>query len=118
MQNITTIGDWMLRLLLAALFVAQGVMKLGGSPAWVSRFRGWGYPDHFYIVIGVVELLAAIALIIPGLATFGAAVLIVVMAAATALLTSVLVALGAMPARAPSRAEQHRRKLKQRRVAA
>ena len=83
MQKFTTIGDWTLRLLLAVLFVAQGVIKVGGSPTWVSRFREWGYPDHLYMVIGVVELLAGIALLIPRFAAFGAVVLIVVMAGAT-----------------------------------
>lgn len=83
MQKIITIGDWILRFLLTALFITQGIVKLGGSTAWVSRFHVWGYPDHFYLVIGVVELLAGIALLIPRLAPFGAVVLIVVMAGAT-----------------------------------
>jgi putative oxidoreductase len=59
-------------------------MKVAGSPAWISRFRGWGYPDHFYLAVGVAELLGASALLIPRLSTFGAALLIVVMAGAAA----------------------------------
>jgi uncharacterized membrane protein YphA (DoxX/SURF4 family) len=69
-------------LLLAALFAVQGFVKLAGSPAWVSRFRGWGYPDHFYLVVGSTEILAALLLLIPRLAKFGAQLLIVVMAGA------------------------------------
>jgi putative oxidoreductase len=73
-----------LQFLLAVLFAVQGIVKLGGSPAWVSRFQRWGYPDHFYLIVGALELLAAIALVIPRVAKWGALVLIVVMAGATA----------------------------------
>jgi putative oxidoreductase len=84
MNKLRTIGVWILQVLLAALFAIQGIVKLSGSPAWVSRFRGWGYPDHFYFVVGLVELIAAIALLIPRVAKLGALLLIVVMAGATA----------------------------------
>src|SRR5260370_23630524 len=84
MNKLRIIGVWILQVLLAALFAIQGIVKLSGSPAWVSRFRGWGYPDHFYFVVGLVELLAAIALLIPRIAKLGALLLIVVMAGATA----------------------------------
>jgi len=84
MNKLRTIGVWILQLLLAALFAIQGIVKLSGSPAWESRFRGWGYPDHFYFVVGLIELLAAITLVIPRAAKLGALLLIVVMAGATA----------------------------------
>ena len=84
MNSLRTVGVWILQFLLAALFAIQGIVKLSGSPAWVSRFRGWGYPDHFYFVVGLVELLAALALLIPRIAKLGAGLLIAVMAGATA----------------------------------
>ena len=84
MTRLRYVAAWIVQLLLAALFVAQGVTKLNGSPAWISRFRGWGYPDHFYIAVGLAELLGAIAMLVPKLTTFGASLLIVVMAGATA----------------------------------
>jgi putative oxidoreductase len=74
---------WVLRVLLAALFVIQGVVKLTGSPGWISRFRAWGYPDYFYVAVGVAELAGALLLLIPRLSRFGAALLIVVMVGAT-----------------------------------
>jgi len=84
MTRLRSIAAWIVRLLLAALFVAQGISKLNGSPAWVARFRAWGYPDHFYLAVGLAELLGAIALLVPRLTTFGTSLLIVVMAGATA----------------------------------
>jgi len=84
MNSVKSIVAWILRLLLAALFAIQGIIKLNGSPAWISRFSGWGYPDHFYLAVGVAELLGAIGLLIPRLASPGALVLIVVMMGATA----------------------------------
>ena len=74
---------WVLRFLLAALFAIQGIVKLTGSPAWISRFRGWGYPDHFYLAVGLAELLGAIVLLIPRVSKFAAALLMVVMVGAT-----------------------------------
>jgi uncharacterized membrane protein YphA (DoxX/SURF4 family) len=84
MDRLKLIVVWVLRLLLAVLFAIQGVLKLSGSPGWISRFSGWGYPDHFYLAVGVAELLGAIGLLIPRLASFGALVLLVVMLGATA----------------------------------
>lgn len=81
--RLKSIAAWVVQALLAALFTVQAFVKLRGSPAWISRFRGWGYPDHFYIVVGIAELLGAIALLIPRFARFGALLLIVVMAGAT-----------------------------------
>jgi len=83
MNRFKSIVVWILRLLLAVLFAIQGIIKLNGSPVWISRFSGWGYPDHFYLAVGVAELLGAIGLLIPRLAKFGALVLAVVMIGAT-----------------------------------
>lgn len=84
MNRSRVIGAWILQLLIAALFAIQGIVKLSASPAWVSRFQRWGYPEHFYLVVGIVELFAAIALLVPRIAKWGASILIVVMVGATA----------------------------------
>jgi len=82
--RIKLISAWILRVLLAALFAIQAIVKLSGSAVWISRFHAWGYPDHFYLAVGMAELLGAILLLIPKLAKFGALLLIVVMIGATA----------------------------------
>jgi putative oxidoreductase len=78
------VAVWVLQSLLAGLFAIQAFVKLNGSPAWITRFRGWGYPDHFYLAVGVAELVGAILLLIPSLVRFGALLLILVMIGATA----------------------------------
>jgi uncharacterized membrane protein YphA (DoxX/SURF4 family) len=84
MNRPRSIAVWVLQFSLAALFAIQGIVKLNGSPAWISRFRSWGYPDHFSFAVGLAELLGAVALVIPRVAKFGALALMVVMAGATA----------------------------------
>jgi putative oxidoreductase len=83
-SRFKSICCWVLQLLLAAFFAIQGIAKLSGSPAWISRFRAWGYPDRFYFVVGLAELLGAVLLMIPRLAKFGAVMLVAVMVGATA----------------------------------
>jgi len=86
MNRFKAICGWVLQVLLAAFFALQGIVKLRGSTGWITRFRAWGYPDHFYLVVGFVELLAAILLLIPRLANWGALILLVVMIGAVATL--------------------------------
>ena len=84
MHRLKSIAVWVLQFLLAALFAIQGIVKLTGSQAWISRFRRWGYPDRFYFAVGLAELVGSILLLVPRLAKVGALLLIVVMAGATA----------------------------------
>ena len=52
MRRVRSIAVWVLQFLLAALFAIQGIVKLTGSPTWIARFKGWGYPDYFYLAVG------------------------------------------------------------------
>ncbi len=83
MDRVKSIAVWALHVLLSAMFVIQGISKLLSSSSWVSRFKGWGYPDSFYLVIGVIEVVSAILLLIPKLAGFGSLILIIVMVGAS-----------------------------------
>ena len=82
-QKVKTITVWVVQVLLAALFVMQAVMKLSAMPGWVDRFSRWGYPDNFYLLIGVLEGLGAVGLVIPKLSSYSAGVLFVIMIGAT-----------------------------------
>jgi putative oxidoreductase len=84
MRTFRAVAAWCLQVLLAAVFVMQAVMKLGGSAAWIARFRAWGYPEHFYLIVGATELAGAVALLVPRMATYGAALLMLVMVGAAA----------------------------------
>lgn len=84
MSRGKTIVLWILQILLAGLFLLSALPKLTGNPGIVGRFRDWGYPDHFYLLVGGVELLGAVALLIPRVVAYGAAALVVIMIGASA----------------------------------
>ena len=87
MARIKTIALWLISALLALVMVGPGFQKFTG-PVWQRMFRTWGYPEHFYLVIGAVEVVAGIGLLIPKVAAPSAAVLSVVMIGAA--LTQIL----------------------------
>jgi uncharacterized membrane protein YphA (DoxX/SURF4 family) len=69
--------------LLALLFVAGGIPKLLGLGSVESEFTRFGYSTGFRLLIGVLEVGGGLALLVPALALFGAAVLLVIMVGAT-----------------------------------
>jgi len=83
MQKAKNIVAWVFQALLCLQFTLVGTGKFMDR-VWEPRFRHWGYPDHFYQVIGVLELLGGLSLLIPRVAGYGAALLMVIMAGATA----------------------------------
>ena len=83
MSKAKAIALWVLQVLLVFPFLAAGIPKLASAPGWIARFRGYGYPENFYLMVGAIELLGALALLIPRLAAYGAMVLIAVMIGAT-----------------------------------
>lgn len=78
-----TIGLWALSGLLAVLFLMSGGSKLAGAEQHVQGFAHWGWPDWLRLVVGAVEVTAAVLLLIPRVAFFGGSALAVVMAGAT-----------------------------------
>ncbi len=59
---------WVLQVLVAAMFVLTGYIKLSGDPAAVAAFDVIGAGQWFLYLIGSLELVGALALIIPQLA--------------------------------------------------
>jgi len=74
---------WVVTLLAAIVMVGPGVQKFTG-PTWQRMFRVWGYPEHFYLVVGAIEVFGGLGLLVPRLASACAVVLMIVMAAAAA----------------------------------
>ena len=83
MHKLGRIALWVCQAALALMFVAAGGAKFG-SPTWQRMFERWGYPDHFYLVVGVIEVSAGWALLVPRLASPASLVLIVIMIGAGA----------------------------------
>jgi putative oxidoreductase len=78
MRRFGWIGLWLCQVALALMFLFAGGNKFRGT-AWPRMFARWGYPDHFYIVVGIIEVVAAILLFVPRLSAFAALTLIVIM---------------------------------------
>lgn len=72
-----------LRILLALAFLAAGTAKLAGVPAMIQVFDAIGFGQWFRYVTGVVEIVGAVALLVPTYAVLGAAWLAITMFFAT-----------------------------------
>lgn len=73
-MNVTL---WIVTGLVAALFFVSGGAKIGG---WAdSQFVEWGYSTGFAVLIGILEVIFAIALLMRRTAAWGAFGLMVVM---------------------------------------
>ena len=69
------IALWVLQVGLAALFLFAGGSKLAGAPAMVALFDAIGVGQWFRYVTGLIEVVSAVALLVPALAPFGALLL-------------------------------------------
>ena len=77
-------GTWLPAILLMLVFIPQGLAKFSNTSGWAAAFRQWGYPDWFRMLIGTLELSAAVLLLLGRTAAFGAIIIIVVMLGAWA----------------------------------
>ncbi len=77
-----TIVGWVLRVLLGALFIFASLGKLTAQAMVVSMFHSFGYPVWFMTFVGVVELIAGLAILVPRTARWGAVLIVCVMVGA------------------------------------
>ena len=77
--NIT---GWVLQGLAAAAFLAAGGSKLAATPAMVEMFAKIGAGQWFRYLTGALEVIGAVALLVPRATFYGAALLAIVMVGA------------------------------------
>ena len=77
-QRATTVLLWVLTVLEALTMALAGAGKFRGNQ-WPTLFVGWGYPLWFMYVIGAAEVVLALLLLAPKLASWAAMGLSVVM---------------------------------------
>jgi putative oxidoreductase len=70
---------WALAAMLIVVFARAGWDKFDSSSGWARAFTFWKYPVWFRLLIGVLELAAALLLVWPRTAAYGAAIIVVVM---------------------------------------
>lgn len=81
MKKAKIVMLWILAILLAVSFVPTGLGKFT-DPGWVEVFLSWGYPGAFAYVVGMLEILAGLALLLPRSAAWGSSTLVVIMSGA------------------------------------
>ena len=70
---------WIITFFLAYVFIPQGYSKFFDDSGWARAFRVWHYPEWFRILIGVVEISAALFLFVRRFALVGAIMIMTVM---------------------------------------
>jgi putative oxidoreductase len=73
------VGLWVLQFVAAALFLAAGSAKLLGAKPMVATFNAIAVGQWFRYVTGGIEVVSAVLLVVPGLAAFGAGLLLCTM---------------------------------------
>ena len=73
---------WLTQIALAAMFLFVGGLKLTGSPELVALFDAIGIGQWLRYVTGSIEVVSAVALLVPASAAFGALLLIPTMVGA------------------------------------
>jgi uncharacterized membrane protein YphA (DoxX/SURF4 family) len=75
---LKSVGLWVFRALIAALFLFAGFMKLSGQPMMVAEFDQIGLGQWFRYVTGTIELIGGIAVLVPTVSALAALVLLCV----------------------------------------
>ena len=82
--RVALVALWLTQIGLAAMFMFSGGLKLTGAPELVALFDAIGIGQWFRYVTGSIEVVSAVALLVPAWAAFGALLLIPTMVGAVA----------------------------------
>jgi uncharacterized membrane protein YphA (DoxX/SURF4 family) len=82
LSNRSNITGWVLQCLAAAAFLVAGGSKLAASPAVVEVFAKLGAGQRFRYLTGALEVIGAVALLVPRATFYGAVLLAIVMVGA------------------------------------
>src|SRR5437870_5547273 len=80
--RIALVALWLTQIGLAGMFLFSGGLKLTGAPELVGLFDAIGIGQWFRYVPGSIEVVSAVALLVPAWAAFGALLLIPTMVGA------------------------------------
>src|ERR1700730_9672037 len=80
--RVALVALWLTQIALAAMLLFVGGLKLAGVPVMVALFDAIGIGQWFRYVTGSIEVVSAVALLVPSWAAFGALLLIPTMVGA------------------------------------
>ena len=78
-SKIVIYGGWALKIVAGLAFLAAGLSKLAGAEQMQQVFGDIGFGQWFRYVTGLIEVAGAALLFVPGLAIYGAGLLICTM---------------------------------------
>ena len=78
----TNVVLWVLRVVVAALFLSAASMKLTSQPMMVQEFGMVGLGQWFLYFTGVLEVVGAVAILIPSVSVLGAVLVLAIDAGA------------------------------------
>jgi putative oxidoreductase len=74
--------SWILRIVLAALFLFEGVGKFPDSRLWLRIFEQIGFGQWFRYFTGIIEVVGALMLLVPKATLVGVGLLVCTMVGA------------------------------------
>jgi len=80
--RVALVALWLTQIALAGMITLAGGLKLAGVPMMVALFDAIGVGQWFRYLTGSIEVVSAVALLVPSLAPFGALLLIPTMVGA------------------------------------
>ena len=80
--RVALVALWLTQIALAGMFTLAGGLKLAGVPVMVALFDAIGIGQWFRYVTGSIEVVSAVALLVPSWAVFGALLLVPTMVCA------------------------------------
>ena len=80
--RVALVALWLTQIALAGMLILAGGLKLAGVPVMVALFDAIGIGQWFRYVTGSIEVVSAVALVVPSWAAFGALLLIPTMVGA------------------------------------
>ena len=81
-KPIQKYGLLLVKIVTAAAFIAAGLSKLAGAEMMIAVFDTVGLGQWFRYFTGAIEIAGAVALFVPGIQAYGAALLAVTMGGA------------------------------------
>ena len=78
-SRATTLIFWILQVLVSVMFLFAGGAKLAGAEAMVQMYNTIGFGQWFRYVTGLIEVGSALLVLVPVLASLGAALLVCTM---------------------------------------
>lgn len=79
-MDFRKVAVWTVTIFVAAVMLLAGVGKIVQPQLWQQRFvEEWGLPAGLAAVVGLLEIAGAVLLVMPRRATYGGAVIAIVM---------------------------------------